>query len=408
MRGRPDLAAYGYIPSLVARLVRARRLTGDSDGAIALADEGLRLLPGFTDLVFEQSEAAREIGRSDAAIALLERCLEMGDAPSKYSATAGRGSYLALVALANLRRNAGDAAAARELLARCLDEHPQYVGAVGPYALALLADSVGPDETVAEIEARATALTAGARFLVGTALYEAAHTEAAEGQFRAVVAAQPQNAGAKVALAESLLSQRRWAEAAGAAAAVAEGAPFADAARRTELFARIVAGDAAAAADAATRAAADLAPVELAGYDAWRRIAAGETAAPVPAAGVPGLAVAFEALLRVEEFDAVGPVLQAIEGSAMPVRARREMLANVYLRRGFLESAGDEWMAAVNEGPAPDADAFVGLAQVAWGLGAYEDAIVFAREAEGIDPHHPAAAGLADRMAAVAPASSSV
>jgi tetratricopeptide (TPR) repeat protein len=241
---------------------------------------------------------------------------------------------------------------------------------------------------------------------VGTALYEATHAEAAEGQFRAVVAAQPQNAGAKVALAECLLSQRRWAEAAEAAAAVAEGAPFADAARRTELFARIVAGDAAAAADAATRAAADLAPVELAGYDAWRRIAAGETAAPVPAAGVPGLAVAFEALLRVEEFDAVAPLLTAIEQSALPTRARREVLANVYLRRGFLESAGDEWMAAVKEGT-PDADAFVGLAQVAWGLGAYEDAIVFAREAADLDPHHAGAAGLADRMEAAALASSS-
>src|SRR4051812_14431545 len=283
MRGRPDLAAYGYIPSLVARLVRARRLTGFVDGAIALADEGLRLLPGFTDLVFEQAEAAREAGRPEAAVALLERCLEMGDAPSKYSATAGRGSYLALVALANLRRHSDDAAGARELLERCLAEHPQYVGAVGPYALALLADGAGPDETRAEIEARATQLTAGARFLVGTALYEAAHAETAEGQFRAVVAAQPQNAGAKVALAESLLSQRRWAEAADAAAAVQPGAPFADAARRTELFACIVAGDDAAAVGAAARAATDLAPVELAGYDAWRRLAAGETPAPVPA-----------------------------------------------------------------------------------------------------------------------------
>jgi hypothetical protein len=188
---------------------------------------------------------------------------------------------------------------------------------------------------------------------------------------------------------------------------VADGAPFADAARRTELFARIVAGDAAAAATAAARAAADLAPVELAGYDAWRRVAAGETPAPVPADGVPGLVVAFEALLRVQEFDAVAGVLAAIEHSALPVRARRELLANVYLRRGFLESAGDEWMAVCNEGPGPDADAFVGLAQVAWGLGAHADAVVFASEAAELDPHHPGAQGLADRMASAALASSS-
>jgi hypothetical protein len=165
-----------------------------------------------------------------------------------------------------------------------------------------------------------------------------------------------------------------------------------------------VAGDAAAAA--AARAGADLDPVELAGYDAWRRIAAGEAAAPAPAEAVPGLIVALEALLRVEEFDAVAPLLAAIEQSALPVRARRELLANAYLRRGFLESAGDEWMAACNEGP--DADAFVGLAQVAWGLGAHDDAVIFTREAEGLDPNHPGAAGLADRMEAAALVSSSV
>jgi hypothetical protein len=135
-------------------------------------------------------------------------------------------------------------------------------------------------------------------------------------------------------------------------------------------------------------------------------VAAGETPAPVPADGVPGLVVAFEALLRVQEFDAVAGVLAAIEHSALPVRARRELLANVYLRRGFLESAGEEWMAACNDGAGPDADAFVGLAQVAWNMGQTDDAIVFAQEAATLDPTHRAAAGLADRMEAIALASS--
>jgi tetratricopeptide (TPR) repeat protein len=331
----------------------------------------------------------------------------MGDAPSRYSATAGRGSYLALVALANLRRDAGDTAAARALLARCLDEHPQYIGAVGPYATAALSDGAEPQQLLADIAERAPELTASVRFLVGTALYEAAHAVEAEALFRSVVAAQPNNAGAHVALAESLLSQRRWAEAAETAAAVADGALFADAARRTELFARIVAGDAGAAAAAAARAAGDLAPVELAAYDAWRRVAAGEAPGFVPGDGVPALVVAFEALLRVQELDAVAPVLAAIEHSSLPSRMRRELLANVYLRRGFLESAAEEWMAACNEATGPDADAFVGLAQVAWGLGETEDAIVFAREAATLDPKHPAAAGLAERMEAAALASSS-
>jgi tetratricopeptide (TPR) repeat protein len=223
-----------------------------------------------------------------------------------------------------------------------------------------------------------------------------------------VVAAQPRNAGARVALAESLLSQRRWADAADAAAAVEDGAPFADAARRTELFARIVAGDAAAAEAAAGRAGADLASGEMAGYDAWRRLAAGHGAPSAPAAAADALVVALEALLRVEEFDAVGPLLATIEGAALPERDRREMLANTYLRRGFLESAADEWMATCADGRAPDADALVGLAQVAWAMGHHEDAVTFAREAEAVDPAHPLAGGLAGRLELAVAASSSV
>ena len=404
----PLRGAYGYVPSLLSRLVRARRLTGDPAGAIRLAGDGLEFMPGFTDLVFEQAQAARDQGRRDEAARLFERCLEMGDAPSRYSATAGRGSYLALVALAAIRRAAGDDAAARALVARCLDEHPDYVGAAGPYAVALLREGVEPAEVIAEIAARTPRLTPSARFLVGTALYEAGHATDAEEQFRAVVAAQPRNAGARVALAESLLSQRRWAEAADAAAAVEDGAAFADAARRTELFARTVAGEAAAAATAAARAAADLAAGELAAYESWLRLAAGQPAPVVPAAGAGALVVALEALLRVEEFDAVGPLLGAIEGSAMPERARREKLANVYLRRGFLESAADEWVATCADGRAPDADALVGLAQVAWAMGHHEDAVVFAREAEALDAAHPLAAGLAARLEGAAAASSSI
>jgi tetratricopeptide (TPR) repeat protein len=408
MRDRADLAAFGYVPSLVSRLVRARRVTGALEASIELAVAGLELLPGFTDLVFEHALAARELGRNGEAAALLVRCLEMGDAPSRYSAMAGRGSYLALVALADIRRATGDTAAARELLARCLDEHPSYIGAIGAYAVALLADGAEPQAAVADIAGRLPQLTPTARFLIGTALYEAGHVADAEEKFRAVVAAQPHNAGARVALAESLLSQRRWAEAADTAAAVEDGAPFADAARRTELFARIVAGDAAAAQTAARRAAADLAAGELTAYEAWRRVAAGETAPVAPPEAAGALVVALEALLRVEELDAVGPLLGAIEGSAMPERERREQLANVYLRRGFLESAADEWMATCADDRAPDADALVGLAQVAWAMGHHEDAIVFAREAEATDASHPLAAGLAARLEGAAAGSSSV
>ena len=399
LRGDPELVAYGYAPSLVQRLVRARRLNGRSAAAAELADEGLALLPGYTDLVFEQAQAAREEGRLDAAAALLERCLEMGDAPSRYAATAGCGGYLALTSLASIHSEQGDHAGARAVLARCLDEHPGFLGAVGPYATAMMAGGAAADIVVEDVTRRTPRLTPSARFLLATALYESGHAAQAEEHFAQVAAAQPHNAGARVALAESLLSQRRWTEAAAAAAQVEDGAAFAASARRTELFARIVAGEPELAEQAGARAAADLPAGDLAAYDLWRRVASGEPAAPASGDAAPALVVALEALLRVEELDAVAPVLSAIEQTTLDVRDRHELLAGVYLRRGFLESAADEWIAACDE-RGPDADALVGLAQVAWARGMHEDAIVFAREAEAMAPGHQLAAGLATRLEA--------
>ena len=73
----------------------------------------------------------------------------------------------------------------------------------------------------------------------------------------------------------------------------------------------------------------------------------------------------------------------------------------IYLRRGFLESAGDEWIAVCEE-TGPDARALVGLAQVALGRGMPEDALVFAEEARELEPGNPIAKQLVDALAAAA------
>jgi hypothetical protein len=83
----------------------------------------------------------------------------------------------------------------------------------------------------------------------------------------------------------------------------------------------------------------------------------------------------------------------------LPARERRELLALTYFRRGFLESAADEWVAAVQE-QGPDARALIGLAQVAYARELPDDAVVFATEAQTLEPGHQGAARL---LAALAP-----
>ena len=223
----------------------------------------------------------------------------MGDAPSRYSATAGRGSYLALVALANLRREAGTpprrprcwAAASTSTRSTSAPSArtPSRCSRPAPSREAMLAAS----------RRASTQLDPSARFLVGTALYEAAHAAAAEEQFRAVVAAPAAERRRPRRARRGAAVPAPGAEAAEAAAGVADGR----AVRRRRPPHRAVRPDRRGRRgrrrDRRARAAADLAPAELAGYDAWRRLAAGEPPLPVPADGVPALAVAFEALLRV-------------------------------------------------------------------------------------------------------------
>jgi hypothetical protein len=73
----------------------------------------------------------------------------------------------------------------------------------------------------------------------------------------------------------------------------------------------------------------------------------------------------------------------------------------MYLRRGFLESAADEWIGVVQE-LGPDARAFTGLALVAAARQMPEDALAFAREAAVLDPSDARASLLVQNLEPVA------
>jgi tetratricopeptide (TPR) repeat protein len=382
MEDDPRRHNYPYMPSLASRTVIALREAGRHDEAHDQADAGLEVFPGFTDLVFHQGTIARERGDREAARTLYERCLRMGDAPSKYTATVGCGSYLALMALAGI----AEPAERKQLLARCLDEHPYFYGPILPLATAMLQDGDGPDEVLAAIESRIEKPTATVHFMLGTALYEAGAAEAAEQQFRAVLEHQPDLGHAQVALAEAVLSQARFEDAAAVAAAVPSGDPCAGAARRTELFALLVTGALDAAAERLDAARADLPAGEAALFSAWLDTAIGRPPPAVLPQDAKGLLSAtLEALLRVTEVDSFALLVPLVDRIGMPARERRELLANIYLRRGFLESAADEWIAVVRD-LGPDAPALTGLALVAAAKELPDDALMFAREATAIDP----------------------
>jgi glycosyltransferase involved in cell wall biosynthesis len=398
-----ERSSYGYVPSLTNRLVKALRTNERYDEAIARAQEGLEIFPGFTDLLLEQAHCARERGDLDAAAEIVQRCLEMGDAPARYSPMVGCGSYLALGVLADIRRDQGDYDECERLLGECLSDHPGYLGAVHPFATVMLMRGLEPEAMVATVEATVGTLTPSAHFMVGSALYEHKYAPAAELQFRALLAKQPSSDPARVALSETLLSQSRWADAAEAAAGVEDSSAFALTARRSELFARIMDGDREGTKTALAQAGAigmNAGDMQL--FRAWDAVrGGGEIPAVLPLEAGALLALTLEALLRVHEVDAFAELLPLLERLSLARRERRELLATMYLRRGFLDSAGDEWIAAVQEDGA-DARALFGLAQVAAGRGLLDDAQMFAEETRTLDPAHAGAGQLLDAIAAAA------
>jgi tetratricopeptide (TPR) repeat protein len=389
LEGDPGRTVYPYVPTLSNRFVTALRELGDLDAADRKADESLVLFPGFTDLVFQKGWIARSRGDDATAMALFRECLEMGDSPSRYSSVVGCGTYLAMIALAQI----APSLEAEQLLERCLVEHG-FLGAVHPAAAAMLANGREAGAVVAAIESCVEKLTPSARFMLGSALYEAGAAGPAEEQFRVVLEQQPGSVPARVALAEAILSQARYEEAAAVAAEVGDDEPAVGAARRTELFGRLVSGDVDGAASVLARARANLPAGEAELFGAWLSAAQGSPlpeSLPVQAAQM--LMMSLEALLRVQEVDAFGLLVPLLDRVGISLRDRHELLASMYMRRGYLESAADEWISVIQELGA-DAPALTGLALVAKAREMPDDALVFAREARDMDPGYAAATRL--------------
>jgi tetratricopeptide (TPR) repeat protein len=383
---------FGFAPSLVGRLAACLRINRHLEELEAHVEEGLAIFPRFTDLVYELALGRFYAGELDAARTLFGRCLEMGDAPSVYSSTVGYGSYAAHVGLAETHRALGDPATAEAEARRALELNPRFLNAVE-----LLAQELPGDEVAREVRAAVEEDTASLRFLLAVPLYEAGAVEAAETELRAVLERKPDATSARAALAEALLSQRRYAEAADTAAAMPAESPSAAAAARSELFARLAGalGDLDEVFERARTAGVTI--EELAVFGAWRDIVTGaEPPAVVPEADL--LLAIMEALVRVEDVDAFVALLPLVERTPLRPRERRERMAQLYLRRGLFESAADEWAAACQE-EGPDADALAGLAATCFVRDLTEDAELFAKAALDLEPTHGGAHRVLARLA---------
>ncbi|HVV58500.1 MAG TPA: glycosyltransferase [Gaiellaceae bacterium] len=384
----------GYAPILASRIALARRESGRIDDARAALAIGIAAMPDHTDLHFELALCARDEGDLAEAERLALHCLELGDAPARYASVVGSGTYLALTLLGELAERRGDAEAAERYYLRALDEHPDYVAPV-LHAVGLM---VARGADLAELRETLELDRPSAGLLAATACLEAGRVADAVELFGEVLDRQPGNDAARIGLAEAYLLGKDWAHAAEAAARVPDESPLAQAAAGELLFAHAAAGDAAALRSAlASGTAAAATPADRQLYAAWADALDGvQTAGALPAAAASTAATALEALLRVQEFASFELLARVSAAIAVPRDDWREVLARMYLRRGYIDSAADEWLASANE--QPSARAFVGLAQVAVARELEEDAAVFAQHALALDPSSGEAKRLVERL----------
>jgi glycosyltransferase involved in cell wall biosynthesis len=386
-----------YAPMLVSRLATARRSDGDRDAVREVVEHGLKHYPDHTDLVFTLALCAVDERDWAAAEVHARRCLELGDAPPAYSGTVGSGTYLALSLVGQLLEAQGRPLEAEEYYHRALAEHPAFAAVALSLAQAMFRRGATP----AEVEAALPRDRPGALLMAASACHEAGHSAAAADWFARILRQQPENDAARVGAVEALLAERRYDDAVETARGRTAGSPVEAKLALAECFVHALRGHpeelAAALADA------PLADAERALLELWHTAVDGGTVdGSLPADALPVAVTFLEALLKVGEFDAFEQLHGLYARIEVDAATRSELLAAIYFRRGFLDSAADEWIASFQTEPA--AGALLGLAHVASAKGLADDALAFCTEALALEPESTDALALRDALIAKAAA----
>ncbi|HEY3612237.1 MAG TPA: hypothetical protein VGK92_00955, partial [Gaiellales bacterium] len=393
LRRQPAWQGQPWAPILLSRLATVRRELGDLSGVRALVAEGLAIYPDHTDLVFKLALCAADERDWAGAEVHVRRCLELGDAPAAYSGTVGGGTYLATALLGRLSEARGQLGEAEGHYREALAAHPSFVAPALPLATLMFRRGA----SAAEVEAALPAGRTAALLLAASACYEAGHAAESATWFARVLEREPGNGAARVGLVESLLAEKRYDEVVGEARLREAGSPVESSLAAAELFIHALRGDAAALAATLATFPPDLPEAAL--FGAWHALLAGAAVPDVLPGELFGVTVTLlEALLRIAEFTAFETLHALYARIDVAPALRSDVLAAVYFRRGYLDSAADEWIACVEL--EPSAGALLGLAHVALAKDLPADAALMLDEAQLLEPDNADAAALREALAA--------
>jgi tetratricopeptide (TPR) repeat protein len=378
-----------FAPLMVSRLISAREAMGQATSALELIDEMVAHWPEFTDLVYKRAVIHYHQGAYEEAIADGRRCLELGDAPARYVAIQGRGSFQARALLATVLRDMGDRAGAQRELELAMEEAPHFL----PLILELADVRLPHDDadTVAAWFERvlgADTATPHANMLLATAFYEHGHLEIADRYYLRTLEASPGLCTARIGRAELLLAQGKADEAIDVIAQVSALDPMAALAARTWFLALVVAGRTHELdVPMGMIASAEHLPLGVRTvYTAWHaKVTGGLAVLPPDPSAADQIAVNLEALARLEAVEAFEALVELLPQALPDERARHLLLGRIYLRRSFADMAGEEYMYVAQQF-GPDPEVLTGLGKVATMKEMWDDAVVFLRESLDMNP----------------------
>ncbi len=381
----------GYAPALVRNIaVCLYQLKRHSEVA-RVVDDALEVYPDYTDLVYLRGLACLEQQKYSEAMEAFRRCLEMGDADHPYLAEVGVGGLRAWLALGHAHERVGDEVNAVRCYARALREDPR--AALPVHLLGrLLLRRESPEAVRAFFDRHADRTSRDVVEALAEVFAQAGHhREAGEYLDEAMALAGP-TSRLLLRKAESLLMQRRFAEAREALTGVAPGSEYEAPARLGEAFCLLLEGETeqAGAVIAAVAADARFRP-ETAAHRAL--VATLEGRAPEEVAFQEEEEWArFEAtvwtilarLLQLREFERFERALGLLSLLPRPEPDKHLALGKLYHGLGFKDSAFDE-MAAALEAGTYDHDSLAALAGMCAERGLYQDAELLYWRCLGLD-----------------------
>ncbi len=358
--------------------------------ALKVLADAVQAYPDYTDLVFLKGLVYLEMKRYREAADTFQECLRRGESGQCYITQQGVGGYKAWLALGDTYLQLGDEREAVKAYTRALMANARF-----PVPVHRLASLLLPREEVEEVKAFfARHLDLEARDVLlhlAQAFARERRYEDALAYLDAAIAREGKPANLAFTRGEYLLNLKRYREAVEEFEEVPRDSQYFYPALLDKAFCHLLEGEyARASRDLGVVADSPLYYVHSITYQYLLRLLAGERPQKVVFAqkedGEKFAALAWDALgkmLGLQEFESFEKVLPILDDLEDPAKLLK--LGKLYYRQGYLDSAAEELLRAVQEGVF-DSEAFAILGEACRERDLLEDAEVFFSQAMALDP----------------------